>query len=330
MRVHRPAPIETAPLVADDVPAPAPRPGELRLRVAACAICRTDLHVIEGDLPFRGPVTPGHQVVGRVDALGDGVAGFAIGDRVGVAWLRRTCGRCRYCLRGDENLCPNATFTGYHEDGGFAEYACVPAAFAYRIPAVFGDAEATPLLCAGIIGYRALARSGVKPGGTLAMYGFGSSAHIALQLAHRRGMRVFVATRGEKHRAFARQLGAAFVGEAEAALPEPADGAIIFAPAGALVPAALRAVDKGGTVALAGIHMSDIPAMAYEPHLFYEKNLRSVTANTRADGEAFLAEAAEIPIRPMVTVFPLREANTALQRLKGDGLNGTGVLVPST
>lgn len=329
MRLHAPAPIETAPLGADEVPMPAPAAGELRLRVTACGLCRTDLHVIEGDLPFQGrPVTPGHQVVGVVDALGAGVTGFSPGERVGVAWLRAVCGACRYCKRGDENLCERAQFTGYHADGGFAEFALVPADFAYRIPAVFNDAEATPLLCAGIIGYRALVRSNLRRGGTLGIYGFGSSAHITLQIARHWGCRVFVATRGEKHRAFARELGADFVGEADAPLPEKVDSAIVFAPAGELVPVALRAVDKGGTVALAGIYMSDIPSMSYEEHLFYEKNLRSVTANTRADGEALLREAAAIPIRPAVTTFPLREANEALRKLKQDGLNGTGVLIP--
>lgn len=329
MRLHAPGPIESAPLRADDVPVPAPAAGELRLRVTACGMCRTDLHVIEGDLPFLGrPVTPGHQIVGVVDTVGADVTGFAAGERVGVAWLRNVCGACAYCRRGDENLCERAQFTGYHVDGGFAEYALVPADFAYRIPAVFGDAEATPLLCAGIIGYRALVRSNLRKGGTLGIYGFGSSAHITLQIARHWGCQVFVATRGEKHRAFARELGAEFVGEADAPLPAKVDAAIVFAPAGELVPVALRAVDKGGTVALAGIHMSEVPAMTYEPHLFYEKNLRSVTANTRADAEALLQEAAAIPIRPRVTTFSLREANAALARLKGDALNGTGVLIP--
>lgn len=328
MRLHAPAPIESAPLRADDVPKPAPGPGEVRLRVTACGLCRTDLHVIEGDLPFLGrPLTPGHQIVGRIDALGAGVTNLAVGDRVGVAWLRAVCGHCRYCRRGDENLCENARFTGYHADGGFAEYALAPADFAYRIPEVFGDAEATPLLCAGIIGYRALVRSNLRPGGSLGLYGFGSSAHITLQVARHWGCRVFVATRGEKHRAFARKLGAAFVGEADAAFPEKVGAAIVFAPAGELVPMALRAIDKGGTVALAGIHMSDVPAMPYEEHLFYEKNLRSVTANTRADAEALLREAAAIPIRPTIATFPLSAANAALRTLKQDGLDGTGVLI---
>lgn len=327
MRLHLPAPIESAPLRTDEVAVPTPAAGELLVRVTACGLCRTDLHVIEGDLPFqRRPITPGHQVVGVVEGFGAGVNGYKKGERVGIAWLRSVCGVCAYCRRGDENLCELARFTGYHADGGFAEFAVVPAAFAYRIPPVFSDAEATPLLCAGIIGYRALLRSNLKPGGTLAMYGFGSSAHITLQIARHWGCRVFVATRGEKHRAFARALGAEFAGEADAPLPEKVDSAIVFAPAGELVPLALHAIDKGGTVALAGIHMSDIPAMSYEPHLFYEKNLRSVTANTRADGEALLREAAAIPIRPTTTTFPLRSANEALRLLKNDGLNGTGVL----
>ncbi len=331
MRVHKPAPIESSPLRADEVPVPEPGPGELRLKVTACGICRTDLHVIEGELPFGGkPVTPGHQVVGVVDELGAGNenAGFMKGDRVGVAWLRETCGTCRYCRSNRENLCEKSRFTGYHHDGGFAEYATVPAAFAYHIPDAFLDAEATPLLCAGIIGYRALKRSNLAPGQKLGIFGFGSSAHITTQIARYRNCEVYVATRGEKHRAFARELGAAWVGDAYDTFPVKVDSAIVFAPAGELVPAALRAVDKGGTVALAGIYMTDIPPMSYEPHLFYEKNLRSVTANTREDGRELLAIAAEIPIHPTVTTFPLTQANEALQKLKQDGLNGTGVLLP--
>ncbi len=327
MRLHAPAPIETRPLRAEEVPIPTPEVGEALIRVRACGICRTDLHVIEGDLPFGGrPVTPGHQIVGTVERLGPGVDAFERGARVGIAWLQGTCGVCAFCRRGDENLCAQPRFTGYHRDGGFAEYVTAPADWLYPIPDVFSDAEATPLLCAGIIGYRALKRSEVPDGGRLLLLGFGSSAHITLQIARHRGCEVYVATRGEKHRAFARELGAVWVGDAQDEPPVKVDSAIVFAPAGELVPVAMRAVERGGTVACAGIYMTDIPAMDYERHLFYEKNLRSVTANTRRDGEELLRIAAEIPIRSRVTVFPLREANEALLQLKRDGLNGTGVL----
>jgi propanol-preferring alcohol dehydrogenase len=266
-------------------------------------------------------------VVGIVDARGEGSRRFRIGERVGIAWLARACGTCGFCSEGKENLCEASRFTGYHRDGGFAEYAAVPEAFAYKVPDAFGDAEAAPLLCAGIIGYRALARADLPPGGTLALYGFGSSAHIVLQLALHRGATAYVCTRGASHREMAKAMGAAWVGEDPAEMPVRADSAILFAPAGELVPPALRALKKGGTLALAGIHMSDVPGMKYEECLFYEKNLRSVTANTRADGEGLLREAAEIPIRPRITVFPLEEANRALQLLKADKISGSGVLV---
>ncbi|HEX9191620.1 MAG TPA: zinc-dependent alcohol dehydrogenase family protein, partial [Candidatus Deferrimicrobiaceae bacterium] len=308
------APVETSPLSIREVDLPLPGPGEIRVRVRACGICRTDLHVIEGDLPPRKrPVIPGHQVVGTVDAHGTGAGRFPSGVRVGIAWLARTCGTCGFCAAGRENLCESPQFTGYHRDGGFAEYAVVPEAFAYPIPAAFPDAEAAPLLCAGIIGYRALSRADLPRGGTLAIYGFGSSAHIVLQLALHRGATAYVCTRGESHREMARAMGAAWAGEDPAEMPARADSAILFAPAGELVPPALRALKKGGTLALAGIHMSDVPAMKYEECLFYEKNVRSVTANTRMDGAGLLREAAEIPIRPKVTLFPLSEANRALQ-----------------
>ncbi len=320
-------PIGSSPLEAADVPEPSPAPGEVRVKVAACGICRTDLHVIEGDLPLvRSPLVPGHQVVGRVDKRGDGATSLAVGARVGIAWLRHTCGACAFCAAGRENLCEAPLFTGYHRDGGFAEYAVVPEAFADEIPDAFADADAVPLLCAGIIGYRALRRADLPPGGTLALYGFGSSAHIVIQLALSRGSRVVVCTRGGKHRRLALEMGASWAGEDPAQMPVRADSAIIFAPAGELVPPALRMLKKGGTLSLAGIHMSDIPAMKYDECLFHEKNVRSVTANTRRDGEELLREAARIPIRPRVTLFPLVEANRALQMLKNDELQGTGVL----
>jgi propanol-preferring alcohol dehydrogenase len=320
-------PVETSPLLLTELPDPAPGPGEIRVKVSACAICRTDLHVIEGDLPVRRmPLIPGHQAVGTVDAAGAGASRFPRGARVGIAWLARTCGECAFCAADRENLCDRPVFTGYHRDGGFAEYAVVPEAFAYPLPSAFRDAEAAPLLCAGIIGFRALRRADLPRGGTLAIFGFGSSAHIVIQIALHRGCEVLVCTRGEKHRELAKRMGASWAGENPEEMPAPADSAILFAPAGELVPKALRKLKKGGTLSLAGIHMSDIPSMRYEECLFYEKNVRSVTANTRQDGEELLREAAEIPLRPEIVLFPLEEANQALQLLKADKLQGTGVL----
>lgn len=324
------AEIETSPLVWRDVPDPQPGPGEVRLRVTCCAICRTDLHVIEGDLPrAKMPVIPGHQIVGIVDALGPDCRLLKIGDRVGVAWLRHTCGTCAFCRAGRENLCEQARFTGYHADGGYAELAVVPEEFAYVLPAGFSDVEATPLLCAGIIGYRALVRSELARGGKLGIYGFGSSAHIVIQIARHRGCEVYVVTRGERHRQLAREMGAAWAGESALDMPCRVDSAIIFAPAGELVPQALAGLEKGGTLALAGIYMSPIPTLDYEKHVFYERNIHSVTANTREDGRNLLAEASAAKIHPHVTTFPLAEANRALQLLKADQINGTGVLVVS-
>ena len=323
------APVATSPLHLRDVPDPDPGPGELRVHVLACGVCRTDLRVIEGDLPpHKLPIIPGHQVVGTVDRLGPGAMRFKPGDRIGIAWLRHTDGTCKYCRSARENLCESQRFTGYDADGGYAEYAVVPESFAYAIPEGFGDAEATPLLCAGIIGYRALQRSETPRGGRLGIWGFGSSAHITIQVALARGCEVFVATRGEKHQALARELGAAWVGGAADPLPVKVDGGILFAPAGELVPVALRSIEKGGTLAVAGIWLSDIPTLQYERELFYERNLRSVTANTRKDGEAMLAEAAAVRLRPRVTEFPLAEANRVLQLAREDRLSGTAVLRP--
>jgi alcohol dehydrogenase, propanol-preferring len=328
MLLRRVAPIDGAPLEPADVPAPEPGPREVRLRVRCCAICRTDLHVIEGDLPeHRMPVVPGHQIVGVIDRVGDACRRLRVGQRVGVAWLRHTCGRCEFCRSGRENLCEAARFTGYDADGGYAEYAVAEEDFAYELPDVFGDVEAAPLLCAGIIGYRALARANPRPGCRLALYGFGSSAHVVLQIALHRGYEVYVVTRGERHRRLAREMGAAWVGERAADMPAAAQSAIIFAPAGSLVPAALERLEKGGALALAGIYMSPIPALDYERHLFYERDLHSVTCNTREDGRALLAEAARIPIRPHTTTYPLAEVNRALADLKADRLAGTGVLL---
>ncbi len=328
MLLRAQAPIASAPLTRSEVPRPEPGAGEVRVRVRACALCRTDLHVIEGDLaPRRMPIIPGHQIVGRIDALGPGAGRLRIGDRVGIAWLRSTCGACRFCVAGRENLCESSAYTGWTHDGGYAQYCCAPEAWVYPIPPAFDDAEATPLLCAGIIGYRALERSRVPRGGCLALYGFGSSAHITLQVARHRGCRVFVVTRDRAHRRLALELGAEWAGGGGETVPVKCDSAIVFAPAGELVAAALSTIDKGGTVALAGIYMSDVPAMAYEPHLFWEKTLQSVTANTRGDGRSLLAEAAAIPIRPHVQRYALADANRALQDLAGDHVQGTAVLM---
>lgn len=327
MVLERTAPVETAPLRLVERPVPEPGPGELRVRVRLCGVCRTDLHVVEGELPpQRLAVVPGHQVVGTVDARGPGCTRFAPGERVGIAWLRATCGTCAYCRRGAENLCPAARFTGWHADGGYADYALVREDFAYALPDAIGDAEASPLLCAGIIGYRALRRANIAPGCRIGLYGFGASAHIAIQVARHLGCRVFVMTREAKHRALAARLGAEWTGGATDAPPEPLDSAVLFAPAGTLVPPALAALDRGGTLALAGIYLSEIPPLDYERHLFYERTLQTVTANTRQDGIELLRLAAEIPIRPHTVSFDLTEANTALRLLKHDGFEGAGVL----
>lgn len=333
MLLREVAPIESAPLTFGEMPVAEPGVGQLRLRVRCCAICRTDLHIIEGELATQKlPIVPGHQVVGVVDAIGPPTAEgpseqWQLGERAGIAWLRQTCGKCVHCHRGKENLCEQAKFTGYHADGGYAQYALVPAAFAYRIPDCFSDVEAAPLLCAGIIGYRALQRARVPQGGKLALYGFGSSAHVVIQLALARGYQVYVISRAEKHQRLACQMGAAWVGSSAAEMPVLVDSAIIFAPAGHLVPAALEKLRKGGTLALAGIYMSQWPPLDYQRHVFYERDIRSVTCNTRDDGRALLAEAAAIGIRPHTTTYPLVEANRALQDLKADRIAGTGVLV---
>ena len=328
MVLHRQGPIGPGRLRPEDRPDPDPGPGEIRVRVRVAAICRTDLHVIEGDLaPQRLPLIPGHQTVGVVDRLGPGCRRFRPGDRVGIAWLRWTCGACDFCRSGAENLCAASRYTGYHEDGGYAELALVPEDFAYAIPEGFSDTEAAPLLCAGIIGYRALSRAEMRGNGRIGLYGFGSSAHVVIQIARHRGAEVYVATRSPGHRDLARRLGAVWAGDTAEPMPAALDAAIVFAPAGEVVPPALRAVRKGGVVVLAGIHMSTIPAMEYGPHLFHEKTLRSVEANTRRDGEKLLREAAEIPIRPAVVPYPLDAANDALAALKADRLVGTGVLL---
>ena len=322
------APIVEAPLRWVEWPDPKPGVKEVRVRVKACGICRTDLHIIEGELPFLDhPVIPGHQIVGEVEALGPGASRFRVGERIGIAWLRHTCGVCAFCGEEKENLCEDSLFTGYHAPGGFAEYAVVPEDFAHAIPATFTDTEAAPLLCGGIIGYRSLRRSRVRPGQTLGLYGFGSSAHIVLQIARYWDCEVYVCTRQTKHQQLALRLGAKWAGSKAEEMPVPTHSAIVFAPAGSLVPKALARLRKGGTLALAGIYMSAIPELNYEEHLFYEKNVRSVTANTRQDAVELLELAAEIPIRPKVQLFPLELANDALLKLKRDQINGTGVLV---
>jgi len=327
--VQRPGPVETGPLRAVEREVPEPGPAEVRVRVRACGVCRTDLHLAEGDLaPRRSATVPGHEVVGIVDAVGTAAARFAAGDRIGVAWLRGTCGWCRWCRTGRENLCPDATFTGWDADGGYAEYAVVPEAFAYRLPEALDDVEAAPLLCAGIVGYRALRRAELPPGGRLGIYGFGASAHVVAQVALAQGATVHVLTRSAQARALALELGAASAGAADAAPPEPLDAAVLFAPVGELVPVAMRALDQGGTLAVAGIHLSDVPSLNYAAELFREKQLRSVTANTRADGEEFLRLAATLHVRPHVQPRPLTEADRALADLAADKITGAAVLVP--
>lgn len=321
--VRQPAPVDTNPLEFADVPTPEPGSGQVLVRVRACAVCRTDLHVVEGELaPRKSPVIPGHQVVGTVER---DACGFRAGERVGIAWLHRTCGECRYCLSGRENLCDRAEFTGWTADGGYAEFALADERFLYRIPEGFPDLHAAPLLCAGIIGHRSLRLSGIEPGGRLGLYGFGAAAHVAIQVARDRGIEVYAITRDERHRTLAREMGAAWAGAASETPPAKLDSAIIFAPAGELVIAALTALDKGGTVALGGIHMSPIPSIDYKL-LYDERIVRSVANNTRRDGEDFLAEAARIPVRTHVEVFPLTEAPRALHALKHDAVRGAAVL----
>ncbi|TML93995.1 MAG: zinc-dependent alcohol dehydrogenase family protein [Actinobacteria bacterium] len=325
--VQQPGPIDEGPLAFVERPTPEPAAGELRVRVAVCGVCRTDLHLAEGDLPPHGPeVVPGHEIVGVVDRLGPGASRFAPGERVGIAWLRRTCGTCRFCLRGDENLCLDPRFTGWDADGGYADYAVVDERYAYRLPDGFDDEHVAPLLCAGIIGFRALRRAAVPPGGRLGIYGFGGSAHIAAQVAIAEGAAVHVMTRSPEARRLAIALGAASAGDTPAQPPEPLDSAIVFAPAGEIVPNALAALDRGGTLALAGIHLTDIPALRYADHLFQERQLRSVTANTRHDGEEFLAIAARIGIRVETVAYPLEQADAALRDLAHDRFTGAAVL----
>ena len=325
--VRSPAPIDAGPLEPTELPDPVPGPGEVRVRVTVCGVCRTDLHVAEGELAVRrSPVVPGHEVVGIVDAAGPATSRFAVGDRIGIAWLRATCGACRPCRRGAENLCLAPRFTGWTDDGGYAASAVVPEAYAYRLPDGFDDQRAAPLLCAGIIGYRALRRSGFQPGDRLGIWGFGGSAHLTAQVAIGMGAEVYVVTRGEAGRALARELGAGWVGGPGERPPVPLDAAISFAPAGEVVPDALAALGRGGVLALAGIHVTTIPALDYQAHLFQERELRSVTANTRADGEAFLALAGRMGLRLATVPYPFDHADQALADLAHGRFAGAAVL----
>ena len=325
-QVTTPGPIDADPMALTERPRPAPKGDEILVRVRVCGVCRTDLHVVEGDLPSkRNHVVPGHEVVGEVEAVGDHVTRFKVGDRVGIAWLRHTCGECRWCRRGQENLCVDPRFTGWDEDGGYAEWAVVDADYAYPIPDVFTDDQAAPLLCAGIIGYRALRRAEVPEGGRLGIYGFGGSAHLTAQLAIYQGTTVHVMTRSEAARDLAISLGCASATGAYDEPPEKLDSAIVFAPVGDLVPVALRALDRGGTLAIAGIHLTPIPKIEYE-WLFEERQIRSVTANTRQDGVELLDLAARIPIRPHTVPYPLEMAHQALIDLATDRVNGAAVL----
>jgi alcohol dehydrogenase, propanol-preferring len=325
--VRAPGPIDGAPLALVDRADPDPGPGEVLVRVSVCGVCRTDLHLAEGDLaPRRSEVVPGHEIVGVVERRGPGARRFTPGQRIGIAWLRRTCGTCRFCRRGDENLCLDPRFTGWDTDGGFAELAVVDERFAYPLPEQFRDEEVAPLLCAGIIGFRALRRAALPPGGCLGIYGFGASAHLTAQVAMAGGAAVHVMTRSPDARALARQLGAAFVGDTFDLPPRPLDAAILFAPAGEIVPVAMAALDRGGTLVVAGIHLTDIPSLRYADHLFQERQLRSVTANNRADGDELFAIATRIHLRATVSTYAFDDADRALADLAHDRVRGAAVL----
>ncbi|OBJ48958.1 zinc-binding alcohol dehydrogenase family protein [Mycobacterium sp. 1423905.2] len=328
-QVRQPGPMETVPLQRVTTEVPRPEPADLLVAVRACGVCRTDLHVTEGDLPVhRDRVTPGHEVVGEVIEVGSEAGDdFVVGDRVGVAWLRHTCGFCKYCRSGRENLCPNSRYTGWDADGGYAEFTTVPAAYAHHLPGGYSDTELAPLLCAGIIGYRSLLRADLPPGGRLGLYGFGGSAHITAQVALAQGAEVHVMTRGERARELALELGAASAQDAADPPPVHLDAAILFAPVGDLVLPALEALDRGGTLAIAGIHLSDIPAMNYQRHLFQERQVRSVTSNTRADARAFLDFAGQHHIRVTTPEYPLAEADRALTDLSTGRIAGAAVLL---
>lgn len=325
--LKRPCSIDERPLSIAEVDTPIPGPKEILLKIMTCGICHTDLHIVEGELkPKKLPIIPGHQIVGVVAAMGKRVTRFRKGDRVGVAWLNSTCGKCEFCQKEKENLCEKAKFTGYDVDGGYAEYAVVSENFAYPIPRGFSEIEAAPLFCAGVIGFRALRLSEIEKGRCLGLFGFGASAHIVIQIAKHWGCQVFVFTRSEEHRKLAKELGADWTGRAEDSPPARLNSAVIFAPAGKLVLDALRVLKKGGTLALAGIYMTPIPELDYNKHLYYEKTVRSVANSTRRDAEDLLKLAAEIPIRTEVQEFDLNEANRALMLLKQGKIQGAGVL----
>jgi len=325
--VSEPGSISSSPLELVDRPVPEPALGEVLIRVRACGVCRTDLHLAEGDLPpRRRDVVPGHEVVGEVVQLGEAAGRFRIGDRVGIAWLRHTCGACQWCRSGRENLCPDSRYTGWDTDGGYAELAVVPEVFAYRMPTSFSDEQAAPLLCAGIIGYRSLLRAQLPPGGRLGLYGFGASAHLTAQVAVAQGAELHVMTRGHQARDLALRLGAASVGGPSDPVPVPLDAAIIFAPAGELVPLALEALGPGGTLVLAGIHMSKIPALDYQRHLFFERSITSVTSNTRRDGEELLVLAQRLRVQVTTTPVPFEHADQALRDLGQGYIKGAAVL----
>ncbi|MBI5666515.1 MAG: zinc-dependent alcohol dehydrogenase family protein [Chloroflexi bacterium] len=326
--LHTPAPIQSAPLRLEDIPRPAPPPGHLLVKIRACGVCHTDLHVVEGELPNPAlPIIPGHEIVGVVEAVGAGVTRFQPGARVGIPWLHQTCGTCDYCRSEQENLCDNALFTGYTAMGGYADYTTVPEAFAVAIPERFSDEEAAPLLCAGIVGYRSLKLSEIQPGERLGLYGFGGSAHICIQVARHWGCEVYVFTRSAEHQRHALDLGASWVGQAQDEPPRPLDRSIIFAPAGWIVPLALGHLRKGGTLCINAIHMSDLPAMPYAL-LWHERTVRSVANATRQDAEAFMPLAAQIPIHTATQRFDLDDANHALRRLKQGQIQGAAVLLP--
>ena len=319
--------VSQSPLTLQELDEPQAGTGEVRIKVSVCAVCRTDIHIVEGDLALhRTPIIPGHQIVGRIDQLGPGVTRLRVGQRIGIAWLRHVDGSCRFCQRGSENLCPASRYTGYDANGGYSEYAVVPENFAYELPDALDDAHLAPLLCGGVIGYRALAKAAVPENGRLLLVGFGSSAQIVIQIALHRGYKVYVVTRSENHIRHARELGAVWAGADFGGLPEKVDSAILFAPSGKLVPPTLEVLDRGGTCSIAGIHLSDVPGLNYDRHLYQERQLRSVTANTRNDARDLLTEAAAIKIQTHIVTYDLPDANRALQDMKQSQVNGTPVL----
>lgn len=328
MVLEQQKPVSESPLVLRQVEDPEPADGEVRVKVSACAACRTDIHIAEGDLALhRKPVIPGHQVVGRIDRIGTDVTRFHVGQRIGIAWLRHVDGTCELCRRGRENLCPGSLYTGYDADGGYAEYAVAPEDFVYELPDGFDDEHVSPLLCGGLIGYRALERAAVPEKGRLLLVGFGSSARIVLQIALHRGHEVQVVTRSENHIRQAKQMSAAWAGADFRDLPAKADSAILFAPSGKLVPPTMDALGRGGICSIAGIHLSDVPELNYARHLYQERELRSVTSNTREDARAFFAEASASRIRLQTSAYPLEDANRALADMKQSNVDGTPVLI---